>query len=100
MLCAPLTKSAVTNVPASKTSGKNHLHRLWPVAFFAAEAGGQPKLATGATQQSGRGLGQQSFPGPIHQLQALLTIEGEYRDINFRHHGAQKCICFKRADSL
>src|SRR5258705_12561623 len=100
MLRATFAKSAVANVPASKAARENHLHRVWALTFFAAKAGGETKLTSGTTQQPAEGLGQQSFAGAIHQPQALFTVEGKDSHVNFRHHGAQQCVCFESADSL
>src|SRR6267378_6333770 len=100
MLCAALAKGTAANVPSAKGAGKNHLHGVWALTFLMIEAGGETKLAAGATQQPVGRLGQQSFACPIHQSQALLTIKCEDCHINFRHHGTQQGGCFESSNSL
>ena len=58
------------------------------------------ELFGGATEQTCRWLGQQSFTGAIDELQPLLAVEGKDRDVDLSHDGAQERRGFHRAESL
>ena len=79
---------------------KDHLHRLRRRAGGRVETRRKSELFGGAAQQTCRWLGQQSFTGAIDELQSLLAVESEDRDVDFSHDGAQERRGFHRAESL
>ena len=60
---------------------KDHLHRLRRRAR-RVETSQESELFGGATEQTCRWLGQQSFTGAIDELQPLLAVEGKDRDVD------------------
>src|SRR5712664_4926656 len=100
MLCTAFAKSAAADVPATDAAGKNHLHGVRTSAVFSVQARGQSELIAGPIEQPLGGLGQQLLSCPVHQPQALITIEREHGYVNLAHDAAQQCGGFEGAESL
>ncbi len=100
MLRPAFTKSAAANIPTAHTPGKDHLHSVGAIALLTTETSRQTKLGTRSTQQPRGWLGQQSFAGPIHQPETLLSIERKYRHVDLGHDRTQQCSGLERSQPL
>jgi hypothetical protein len=77
MLHPAFAKCAATNFPTADAAGKDHLHRIWGRVAMVVQAVREPKLGTGAPQQTHRRLCQKLFAGPVYQAQLLLQIKSK-----------------------
>src|SRR3989304_4468647 len=64
------------------------------------QALGEIELRGSPTEQSLRGLGQESLARAIHELQLFDFIEREDRDLDLRHNRAQKVRRLERTEPL
>ena len=94
---AALTKAAAPDFPtadAARKCGVDDARRLAGQAFVEVE------LGRAASQQALGRLAQQASAGAVHELELVVFIEGENRDIDLRHHLSQERRRLERVEAL
>ena len=94
---AALAEQAAPDLPAADAAGKrsgDDARRLAAQALVEIELGRAPP------EEPFRRLAQESGAGAVHELELVILVEGEDRDVDLRHHLSQQRRGLERVEPL
>jgi hypothetical protein len=92
-----LTEAAAPDLPAPDAAGERRGDHAW---CLAAQALGQVQIGRASSEQTFRRLAQEARARAVHELQLVILVEREDRDIDLGHHLSQEGCGLERVEAL
>jgi hypothetical protein len=97
MRAAAFAKLAAAHTPAAGAAGERDVEQA---RGFAGEAIGEPEVGGRAAEDALGGLVEEELRGVVGEAELVGGVEGENRDVDFLHHGAEEGGGFEGVEAL